>query len=182
MSRRAAWLALWAAPMMLGIAGCDDLTMFRQPKLRAQAPASTLPDETESQAPPEQAVAQGELAQEQASASPPPVTPALLQRGQERFQIYCKPCHGVVGAGDGTIVARGFPPPPPYASTQVRDLTGPQIFGVITNGYGVMFPYGDRVAPADRWAVVAYIRALEEARTLGQPPVPPPAGSYGGRR
>jgi mono/diheme cytochrome c family protein len=163
------------------LGGCD-MTMFRQPKLKAQAPAPLFPDDSESQTPPQGAVAQGALAAEQASAAPPPITAALLARGQDRFQIFCKPCHGVSGAGDGTVVARGFPPPPDYASAQVRALTGAQIFGVITDGYGVMYPYGDRLVPRDRWAVVGYVRVLEAARTLGQAPVPPPPGSYGGER
>ena len=163
------------------LAGCD-MTMFQQPKYGTQAPAPLFADNTASQVPPEGTVAQGALAQEQAAIAPPPATPALLTRGRERFEIYCKPCHGIGGDGDGTVVARGFPRPPSYASAQVRNLTGAQIFGVITNGYGVMFPYGDRVAPQDRWAIVAYIRALELAHELGQAAVPPPSGSSGGRR
>ncbi len=172
-------MALAIAATTLG--GCD-MTMFRQPKYGTQAPAPLFPDNTESQTPPEGAVAQGALADEQASATPPPATPALLARGKERFEIYCKPCHGVSGDGDGVIVARGFPRPPAYSSAQVRSLTGAQIFGVVTNGYGVMFPYGDRVEPRDRWAIVAYIRALELAHDMGEAPVPPPVGSSGGRR
>ena len=164
-----------------GVAGCD-MTMFQQPKYRTQAPAPLFADNTASQLPPDGTVAQGALADEQASTAPPPATPALLARGQERFQIYCKPCHGVGGDGDGTIVARGFPHPPSYASTQVMSLTGAQIFGVITNGYGIMYPYGDRVAPTDRWAIVAYVRALQLSHEMGQAPVPPPPGSSGGRR
>ncbi len=161
------------------LSGCD-LSMYRQHRYSAEGPAPQLPDQAEAQAPPDGVVAQGALADEQASATPPPVTPALLARGKDRYEIFCKPCHGVSGDGDGTIVARGFPRPPDYASAQVRSLTGAQIFGVITRGYGVMFPYGDRLVPADRWAVVAYVRALEVSRSLGATPVPPPPGSYGG--
>ncbi len=163
------------------LAGCDQ-TMFTQHKYATEGAAPLLPGNAEAQAPPEHTVAQGALAEEQAAATPPPATPALLARGRERYEIYCKPCHGVSGDGDGTIVARGFPRPPDYASAQVRSLTGPQIYGVITNGYGVMFPYGDRVDPQDRWAVVAYVRALQTARTMGETPVPPPPGSFGGER
>ena len=160
--------------------GACDLSMYRQHKYTAEAPAPQYPNQAEAQALPEGVVAQGALADDLASAAPPPVTPALLARGKDRYEIFCKPCHGVSGNGDGTIVARGFPRPPDYASEQVRSLTGPQIFGVITRGYGVMFPYGDRLVPADRWAVVAYVRALEVSRSLGATPVPPPPGSYGG--
>ncbi len=166
--------------LAIGLAGCDQ-TMFTQHKYATEGPAGLLPGDAEAQAPPEHTVAQGALAQVRIAARPPPATPALLARGRERYEIYCKPCHGASGDGDGTIVARGFPRPPDYASAQVRSLTGAQIFGVITNGYGVMFPYGDRVDAQDRWAVVAYVRALQLARPMGAPPVPPPAGSSGGR-
>ncbi len=176
MSRRLAAI-LCVGATVLG--GCD-LSMYRQHKYGTEAPAPQYPNQAEAQAPPDGVVAQGALADDLASAAAPAVTPALLARGKDRYEIFCKPCHGVSGNGDGTIVARGFPRPPDYASAQVRSLTGPQIFGVITRGYGVMFPYGDRLVPTDRWAVVAYVRALEVSRALGATPVPPPPGSYGG--
>ena len=102
--------------------------------------------------------------------------------GHERHDIFCKPCHGVSGAGDGTIVARGFPPPPPYWDLKVAAATPAHLFDVITHGYGVMYPYAERIPPADRWAIVAYVRALEVAHTQGAPDVKPPAGSSGGAR
>jgi mono/diheme cytochrome c family protein len=150
----------------LALAGCD-VTMFKQAKAVPQAEAPSLPNQAEAQPPPAGTVAQGAVADQLAAATPSPATPALLARGRERYDIFCKPCHGVAGAGDGTIVQRGFPRPPDYVSAQVMTLSGAQIFGVITNGYGVMFPYGDRVAPNDRWAIVAYVRALQLARRSG---------------
>ncbi len=105
--------------------------------------------------------------------SPPPVTTALLERGQQRFDIYCSPCHGRVGDGNGMIVQRGFPHPPSYDSEVLRKAPNQLFFDVITHGYGVMYPYGDRVEPADRWAIVAYIRALQASTSATVADVPP---------
>jgi mono/diheme cytochrome c family protein len=98
---------------------------------------------------------------EHAADNPYPVTLQLLQRGQQRFNIYCSPCHSVMGDGDGFIVRRGFPNPPSYHIDRLRNAPDRHFFDVITNGYGIMYPYADRVHPADRWAIVAYIRALQ---------------------
>ena len=164
----------------VALAGCD-LTMTKQPKYGPQAAAALFADGTSAQAPPNGTVAQDTQASDQAASTPPPVTLALVERGRERHDIFCKPCHGVSGAGDGTIVARGFPPPPPYWDLKVAAATPAQLFDVITHGYGVMYPYSERIPPADRWAIVAYVRALEVAHTQGAPDVKPPAGSSGGR-
>ena len=101
------------------------------------------------------------LAAERASAIPYPVDLALLRRGRERFDIYCAPCHSRLGDGDGMVARRGFPHPPSYHIERLREAPDRHFYDVITNGYGVMYPYGDRVAPEDRWAIVAYIRALQ---------------------
>jgi mono/diheme cytochrome c family protein len=90
-------------------------------------------------------------------------TAAALERGRQEFGIYCAPCHGPAGDGNGYITHRGFPHPPSYHSKQLRDAPDSLFYDVITNGYGIMYPYGDRLAPADRWDVVAYIRALQLA-------------------
>jgi mono/diheme cytochrome c family protein len=95
---------------------------------------------------------------------PVPVTLALLQRGRERFTIYCAVCHGDDGYGEGIIVRRGFPRPPSYHEQRLLDAPAAHFFEVITNGYGAMYSYADRVAPADRWAIVAYIRALQRSQ------------------
>jgi cytochrome c553 len=105
--------------------------------------------------------------------SPPPVTLALLQRGQQRFDINCSPCHGRLGDGDGTIVQRGFPHPPSYFSDALRNAPNQHFYDVITHGYGVMYSYADRVEPADRWAITAYIRALQASASAKISDVPP---------
>ena len=104
--------------------------------------------------------------------SPPPVTTALLERGRARFDIYCSPCHGRVGDGKGIIVQRGFPNPPSYYSDTLRNAPNQLFYDVITHGYGAMYPYADRVEPADRWAIVAYIRALQASASASLSDVP----------
>lgn len=105
--------------------------------------------------------------------SPPPLTMALLQRGRQRFDIYCAPCHGRLGDGNGIIVQRGFPRPPSYYIDRLRKAPSQHFYDVITHGYGVMYPYADRVDPADRWAITAYIRALQASASASIADVPP---------
>jgi mono/diheme cytochrome c family protein len=96
-----------------------------------------------------------------ATELPAPVTRVQLVRGRERFDIYCAPCHGRTGDGQGMIAQRGFPPPPTFHQPRLREAPIGHFYDVITNGYGLMYPYASRVAPADRWAIAAYIRALQ---------------------
>ena len=105
--------------------------------------------------------------------APPPLTMALLERGQQRFNIDCSPCHGRTGEGDGVIVQRGFPHPPSYLSEKLRSAPNQHFYDVITHGYGVMYSYADRVEPADRWAITAYIRALQASASASLSDVPP---------
>ena len=92
---------------------------------------------------------------------PVPVTKELIDRGEDRFNIYCIVCHGQFGNGDGMIVRRGFPQPPTYHDDRLRNAPVGHFFDVITNGWGKMNSYADKLSAADRWAVVAYIRALQ---------------------
>jgi mono/diheme cytochrome c family protein len=92
---------------------------------------------------------------------PVPVSRAVLERGRERFIIHCAVCHGEDGYGRGIVVRRGFPAPPSFHTAALRALPSGQLYNVITQGYGAMYPAADRVAPADRWAIVLYIRALQ---------------------
>ena len=149
------------APLaVLLLAGCD-LSMTQQPKYTAYAPSSIWPDGTSARPLPKGAVAQGDLAREAAQNKPPEVTAALLARGQDRFNSYCSPCHGLSGHGDGMVVQRGFPPPPSYHSDGLRQIDGQFFVNVQTQGFGVMYSYADRVSVEDRWAIAAYIRALQ---------------------
>src|SRR6266508_2172659 len=89
------------------------------------------------------------------------LTPQVMDRGQERFNIYCSPCHGRLGYGNGMVVQRGFRAPPSYHSDRLRQAPVGHFYDVMTNGFGAMPSYADKVAPDDRWAVAAYIRALQ---------------------
>jgi mono/diheme cytochrome c family protein len=90
-----------------------------------------------------------------------PVTRDVLARGRERYNIYCTPCHDRLGEGRGMIVQRGFPPPPSYHIDRLRQAPVGHFYSVITNGYGTMYSYASRISPEDRWAITAYIRALQ---------------------
>ena len=105
-------------------------------------------------------------------AFPFPVTMEVLKRGQERFNIYCSPCHGLSGMGDGMIVQRGFSHPPSYHQDRLRNAPIGHFVDVITNGYGQMYSYAYRVKPADRWAIAAYIRALQLSQNASVNDIP----------
>lgn len=108
-----------------------------------------------------------------AAQSPPPITQALLRRGQDRYAIYCLPCHSALGDGDGPVARHGFPHPPTYHQPRLRDAPDRYLFDVIGDGHGVMYGYADRVAPQDRWAIVAYIRALQLSQAAPVAELPP---------
>jgi mono/diheme cytochrome c family protein len=92
---------------------------------------------------------------------PFPVTAQVMQRGQERYQIFCAMCHGATGDGDGMIVRRGFRQPPSYHQDSLREARVGHFFRVITEGYGAMPSYRSQVPVQDRWAIIAYVRALQ---------------------
>lgn len=104
---------------------------------------------------------EGRVDGEYAETFPFEITQDVLERGQERYNIFCAPCHAPDGYGRGMIVQRGFPMPPSFHSERLREAPVGYFFDVITNGFGVMYPYGYRVPPQDRWAIIAYIRALQ---------------------
>jgi len=152
-----------AALSLLLLAGCK-LDMVQQRRMNTYAATPVWADGTTARPLPTGVVARGDLAREAAMATPPAVTPALLTRGQERYGINCLPCHGAAGDGDGMIVRRGFPAPPSYHTQRLRAAEPRYLYDVITKGYGVMYSYAARVSPEDRWAIVAYIRALQLSR------------------
>ncbi|AWN43097.1 cytochrome C [Methylobacterium durans] len=159
-----AGLLVLAAGLVLGLAACDDLSMRQQKRYAVYGRAALFPDGAEARTPPDGAVAIGALDREAAFRDPPAVDAALLQRGRQRYEVICTPCHGYTGHGDGMIVRRGFPAPPSFHEERLRAAPARYVVTVITEGYGVMYPYAARVEPRDRWAIAAYIRALQLAQ------------------
>jgi hypothetical protein len=104
---------------------------------------------------------------------PFPITRDVLARGQQRFDIYCAPCHDRLGNGDGMVVRRGYRRPPSYHIDRLRQVPDGYLYDVITNGFGAMPDYAAQIAPRDRWAIVAYVRALQLARQGTLNDVPP---------
>jgi mono/diheme cytochrome c family protein len=103
----------------------------------------------------------GKVNGEVATEFPMPITPEIMARGQERFNVFCSPCHGRTGMGNGMIVQRGFRQPPSYHEERLRNAPVGYFFDVMTNGFGAMQDYAAQVPPSDRWAIAAYIRALQ---------------------
>jgi mono/diheme cytochrome c family protein len=148
----------------LAIAGCDqNLTMSDQRKLAEWERSDVFRNGKVLQVPPD-----GSVSREQDVGNPlaakPPMTLGLVQRGRERFNIFCSECHGYGGDADGMIVQRGFPRPPSFHEARLVSAPDAYFVDVIMHGHGVMYSYADRVPPADRWAIAAYIRALQRTR------------------
>jgi len=171
-------ISLFAVAALLFCAGCRQ-DMHVQPRYNPFDPADFFADGQSARIPVAGTVPRGDLAtgpQELMYTGkvngaivdqfPFPVTRAVLDRGRERFNIYCEPCHGMTGDGDGMIVQRGFRHPPSFHEDRMRTAPAGHYFDVITNGFGVMYPYGYRVPPRDRWAIIAYIRALQLSRQV----------------
>jgi mono/diheme cytochrome c family protein len=149
------------AILILLLTGCDEQSMVQQNRYRPYEKSTLWANGTEAQPLPANVVAQGDLARDAALKRPPEMSTALIEHGRERFNIYCSPCHGLSGAGDGMIVQRGFPAPPSYHIDRLRQAPAQHFMDVMNKGFGVMYPYGTRLEPRDRWAIVAYIRTLQ---------------------
>jgi mono/diheme cytochrome c family protein len=157
----------------LGVAACRQ-DMHDQPKYSAFEKTTFFPDGSSARTPIAGTVARGDLrddsvlytgkeAEQSATMFPIAVDEHVMARGQERFNVYCSPCHGRTGEGDGMIVQRGFSRPPSLLEPRLRDVPPGHFFEVITNGFGAMPDHAAQIKPADRWAIAAYIRALQLA-------------------
>jgi mono/diheme cytochrome c family protein len=146
--------------LALALGGCRN--MVQQARYDEYEANPLYSDRMAMQHPPEGTVAQ-DRPQQRAAEQRPPLTRALLERGRERFGIFCTPCHAQDGSGMGMIPARGFPHPPDLRAARLRQAPASHFYDVVTNGYGVMYSYADRVPPQDRWAIAAYIRVLQQA-------------------
>lgn len=159
MRRTPRWAAI-AAVLIAGTAlyACDNLSV--QKKDNTWRPTQALPDlKLWPLTPPAHTIALADV-----PAKPPPLSLALLERGRQRFDIYCAPCHSPLGDGHGRIVERGFPAPPSFLTGKLRKIKFQQIYDTITHGHGIMYSYASRVMPRDRWAIAAYIRALTQSQ------------------
>jgi mono/diheme cytochrome c family protein len=172
-------------------AGCRQ-DMHDQPKYKPFRGSDFFGDARSAQPLPEGTVARGMLREDAhlytglvdgqlAETFPFPVTEAVLARGRERFGIYCTPCHGLAGYGDGMVVARGFRKPPSYHVDRLRQERPGYFFDVITTGFGAMPSYARQIPVADRWAIVAYVRTLQLSQHATLQDVPPEKrGELGG--
>lgn len=163
-------LALAAA--LVAVAGCR-MDMQDQPRYEPDAASGFFSDGRADRPHVEGAVARGQFQEDPAffrgqdadgqpvATLPVPVDAKLLERGQQRYDIYCAPCHGRIGDGSGMIVERGYRRPPSFHEQRLRDASVGSFFDAITRGFGVMPSYAAQVPVADRWAIVAYVRALQ---------------------
>jgi mono/diheme cytochrome c family protein len=138
-------------PLLIALAllsGCDDMTTQDKAELYS-AQAARIRSAIDT------------VQWQEKTPQPPPLSLALLQRGQERYRIYCTPCHSELGDGNGIVVQRGFPHPPSYLEGRLVNAPTQHFYDVMTHGYGAMYSFADRIAPQERWAIAAYIRALQ---------------------
>jgi hypothetical protein len=156
---------------LVAVAGCRQ-DMHDQPKIKVYREADFFADRRGGRPIPEGTVARGflnedrhfytgQVGEEFSNEFPFPVTREVLERGRQQFNIFCAPCHGQTGLGNGMVVQRGFRPPPSFDNETIRNQAVGYWFDVMTNGFGAMPDYRAQVAPADRWAIAGYIRALQ---------------------
>jgi mono/diheme cytochrome c family protein len=173
---------VFALAILSAFTGCRR-DMFNQPKSNPLRESNFFPDGAASRPIPPHTVARGDLKNGKifytgmigtnlVTAFPLRITREILQRGQQRFEINCVPCHGVTGEGNGIAVQRGFPAPPSYHIERLGTAPVGHFFDVMTRGYGVMFSQAERVTPEDRWAIAAYIRALQLSQNAKLADVP----------
>jgi mono/diheme cytochrome c family protein len=174
------------APAALGLAlvfsGCRQ-DMHDQPRYEPYERSGFFADGRASREPIPGTVARGQLREDDfletgrdgpafAAAFPFPVTLEVVQRGRERYEIYCTPCHGRTGRGNGMIVQRGFRRPPSFHVDRLRNERPGYLYDVITRGFGAMPDYAVQIPVRDRWAVVAYVRALQLSQNAALTDVP----------
>jgi hypothetical protein len=164
-------VACAAASLVFG-AGCQYLRqdMANQPKNKPLSPSPFFEDGRSERPIVENTVPRGSLADDELFVSkdsnnfPLPINLELLQHGEERYKIFCTPCHGLQGDGNGMVAIRGMKRPPSYHQDRLRQAPNGYFYDNITNGFGQMLGYSAQIPPRDRWAIIAYIRALQLSR------------------
>ncbi len=177
-------LAAIGATVLLAGSGCElRQAMYNQPKLRPMKASEFFEDGKASRLPVEGTVARGHLQDDPhlfdgrvdgqfADSFPFEITDEVMKRGQQRFNIYCAPCHDAAGTGNGMIVRRGFKQPTSFHDQRLVDSPEGYYYNVIKNGFGVMMDYSAQVPVKDRWAIIAYIRALQYGQRASLADVP----------
>ncbi len=169
---RYAWIALSA----LLLAGCR-LDMHDQPRYRIDSASDFWGDRRAARPAVQGTVARGmlktdaalwtgKIGDKEVEQFPFPVTREVIERGRDRYNIYCTPCHGLLGYGNGVIVSRGLKNPPSYHTEALRDAPVGRIYNTITNGNGSMASYASRIPMRDRWSIVSYIRVLQQSQNV----------------
>lgn len=161
-----------AAAALLLAPGCRYLKqdMANQPKNKALSPSEFFDDGRSERPLVENTVARGSIADDElfvpkdSNNFPLPLNRDLLERGEERYKIFCTPCHGLQGDGNGMIAMRGMKHPPSFHQDRLRQAPNGYFFDNITNGFGAMYGYSAQIPARDRWAIIAYVRALQLSR------------------
>jgi mono/diheme cytochrome c family protein len=183
--RKLRTLSMLAIPAVLVLAGCRQ-DMHDQPRFKPLAKSDFYSDLRSARPPVEGTVARGELHEDSyfytgmigggntpGDYLPFPATPEVLARGRERFNIYCTPCHSRLGDGNGIVPSRGFAKKPPSFHTErLRKVPLGYFFDIMTHGFGIMPDYAAQIPPRDRWAIAAYIRALQLSQSATAVDVP----------
>jgi hypothetical protein len=177
-------IAPWAALAVLGLAGCRQ-DMHDQPRFKPLAKSDFYTDLRSARPPVEGTVARGQLHEDRyfytgklgdnaGDSMPFPVNLEVLERGRERYNIYCAPCHSRLGDGNGVVPSRGFPrKPPSFHDPRLRQAPLGYLFDVMTSGFGIMPSYAAQIPARDRWSIVAYIRALQLSQNATRSDVSP---------
>jgi hypothetical protein len=173
-------LGVCAAMFSVLFGGCQiRQDMADQPANRPLSPSPFFDDGRSERPLIENTVARGSIADDDlfvpkdSNKFPLPLTPELLHRGRERYKIFCSPCHGIQGDGNGMVSMRGMKHPPSYHDARLLAVPNGYIYDVITNGFGGMLNYSAQIPPADRWAIIAYVRALQLSRNAPLSELPP---------
>lgn len=179
--KRSSLIVLAGCAVLAGSACRQD--MHDQPKAKPQSKSTFFVDGRTGRPPVEGAVGRGQLREDDhlyrgkvdgkfVTTFPFPIDAAIMERGRERYNIFCSPCHGATGLGNGMVVQRGFKVAASHHLERLRNETNGYWFDVITNGFGVMPAYAPQIPVEDRWAIIAYVRALQLSRNATAEDIP----------
>lgn len=163
-------LTCWLLVVAVSLCACEQPDMANQPRLETYETGANFNNGVAALPVPDGTVARDY--QRRPADNPLPINHETLVHGQQQFNVFCGPCHGRNGQGQGVIVQRGFPAPPSLHLPRLRQAGDQHFYEVISNGYGAMYPYASRVPEEDRWAIIAYIRSLQLSRNARLADVP----------